>query len=190
MSVECDKFRSTDLVGRQPFVVVFFSSWCRVCDKKMPMVQAAIEEMGDEVPFVGVVLDDDDTWQNVGPFVQRFGLTLPLVRGTRYRSFALGYNPMQSVPVVVVVGRDGYVVDLQVGYSPFDYNRLVGALEVAKRAPKSSPGRRRPHASPDADRSKGAPEREEPESAPLAPHMPESAAEPPRPTSAILRSVE
>lgn len=188
VSVECDQFRSKDLVGRRPFVVVFFSSWCRVCDKKMPMVQAAIEEMGDEVPFVGVVLDDDDTWQNVGPFVQRFGLTLPLVRGTRFRSFALGYNPMQSVPVVVVVGRDGYVVDLQVGYSPFDYNRLVGAMEVAKRAPRSSPGGRRPNESPGPGGS--APRHEEPESAPLSPHMPESAAEPPRPTSAIMRPVE
>jgi thiol-disulfide isomerase/thioredoxin len=132
-TVDCRNFKSGDLVGKRPFVLVFFSSWCRVCDRKMPAVRAAAAALGNQIDFIGVALDEDETWENVPSFIERHGLAFPIVRGAAYRSFSLGYDPIGSIPVVVVVGRDGVVVDLQVGYSPFDYNRLVGAAALAEK---------------------------------------------------------
>jgi peroxiredoxin len=132
-TVDCKNFKSGELVGKRPFVLVFFSSWCRVCERKMPAVRAAAAALGNQIDFIGVALDEDETWENVSPFVERHALSFPIVRGAAYRSFSLGYDPMGSIPVVVVVGRDGVVVDLQVGYSPFDYNRLVGAAALAEK---------------------------------------------------------
>lgn len=134
-TTDCAQLDSDELVGKRAFVLVFFSSWCGVCEKKLPLVQAAREKLGPGIPFYGVVLDNEDTWSDVDPYVERLGLELPLVRGARFRRFALGYNPYQGVPVVVVIGRNGYVVDLQIGYSPYDYTRLLGAAELAMKIP-------------------------------------------------------
>lgn len=145
-TLDCRNFKSGEMVGKRPFVLVFFSSWCGVCERKMPAVRAAAAALGSQIEFIGVALDEDETWKNVSSFVERHGLEFPIVRGTHYRSFSLGYDPLGSIPVVVVVGRDGVVVDLQVGYSPFDYNRLVGAAALAEQVrpdalpiPSSSP---------------------------------------------------
>lgn len=137
-TLDCQNLKSGDIVGKRPFVLVFFSSWCKVCERKMPAVRAAAAALGNHVDFVGVALDEDETWDNVSTFVERHRLSFPIVRGAHYRTFSLGYDPFGSIPVVVVVGRDGRVVDLQVGYSPFDYNRLVGAAALAER-PKADP---------------------------------------------------
>jgi thiol-disulfide isomerase/thioredoxin len=139
MTLDCRSLKSGELVGKRPFVLVFFSSWCRVCDRKMPAVRAAAAAVGNDVDFIGVALDEDETWKNVPSFIERHGIAFPVVRGTRYRSFSYGYDPLGSIPVVVVVGRDGVVVDLQVGYSPFDYNRLVGAAALAEKARPGTP---------------------------------------------------
>jgi thiol-disulfide isomerase/thioredoxin len=132
-SVDCRPLRSEELVGRRPLVLVFFSSWCGVCDMKMPLVREAARRAGGTVEFVGVALDDDDTWDAVPSFVGRHHLAFPLVRGMRFPAFTLGYNPFGGVPVVVVVGIDGRLVDLQVGYSPADLGRLLVATEIAGR---------------------------------------------------------
>jgi thiol-disulfide isomerase/thioredoxin len=132
-TTECEVLDSERIMGGKPLVLVFFSSWCGVCDKKMPIIRAAIDVIGDEATFIAVALDDDDTWAEVGPFLDRHRVSMPLIRGDRFRRFSLGYNPFRSIPVVVVVGRDSVIVDLQVGMSPFDYNRLLGAVEIGKR---------------------------------------------------------
>ena len=43
----------------------------------------------------------------------------------------MGYNPFRSVPVVVIVGRSGRVVDVQVGVREGDAPRLLRALDMA-----------------------------------------------------------
>ncbi|MEO8181618.1 MAG: hypothetical protein ABI895_22510, partial [Deltaproteobacteria bacterium] len=48
-SERCEIFDSRELVGKQPFVVVFFASWCSVCEHKMPLVRHALAERSDEV---------------------------------------------------------------------------------------------------------------------------------------------
>jgi len=132
-TTDCQRIDSSQLIGRSAFVVVFFSSWCGVCDRKMPVIEAAARALAGRVPFIGVVLDSDETWPAVGDFVARHDVTLPLVRGPAYRRFSLSYNPFGSIPVVVIVGRDGNVLDAQVGYSAFDYNRLVAMADLASR---------------------------------------------------------
>ena len=133
-TLDCQKFSSSDFVGRRAFALVFFSSWCHVCEKKMPMIRRAIADLSPALAFVGVSLDDDETWSEVKPFLDRHRVSLPIVRGARFRSFAQGYDPFGSIPVIVVVGLSGEVVDVQVGYTAFDYNRLVAASVLAREA--------------------------------------------------------
>lgn len=131
-SERCEIFDSRALVGKQPFVVVFFASWCSVCEHKIPAIREALLERGAELTTLFVSLDDDDGWAGTEQFLARHGLVPnSAVVGRDHLSFSLGYNPFRSVPVVVVVGRSGRVVDVQVGVHDGDDERLDEALDVA-----------------------------------------------------------
>ncbi len=124
---------SRQLVGERAFVVVFFATWCAVCDLKLPLLRRALETTAP-VTVIGVSVDDPQTWPKVAPYLKRHGLTsMPLVRAQRYPAFAISYNPFSTVPLVVVVGQNGGLVDYQIGYAPNDGQRLEQAVRLAKR---------------------------------------------------------
>lgn len=130
-SMECRVFDSYDLVGKRPFVVVFFASWCSVCEHKMPALRAALAGRA-ELTALFVSLDDQETWAETEAFLQRHGVSRSAaVAGRDFLGFSLGYNPFRSVPVVVVVGRSGRVVDVQIGVREGDEERLALALDAA-----------------------------------------------------------
>lgn len=126
---------SAQLIGKRAFVFVFFATWCGVCERKLPEVQRALHVAGEGVLAVGVPVDDESTWEHVPGFVRRFDIGLPLVRGLDHRRFASSYDPFDAVPAVIVVGRNGYVLDAQVGWAPSHYRRLLVALELARTIP-------------------------------------------------------
>ncbi|HEU4579947.1 MAG TPA: redoxin family protein [Polyangiaceae bacterium] len=131
-SERCEIFDSRELVGKQPFVVVFFASWCSVCEHKFPLIHRALEEHGDDVKALFVSLDDDEGWADTEQFLARNDMVpTSAVVGRDYMPFSLGYNPFRSVPVVVVVGRSGRVVDVQIGVRDGDEDRLEEALDIA-----------------------------------------------------------
>ncbi len=123
--------RSRDLVGQKPFVVVFFATWCQVCEIKLPLVKAALERTPD-VELLLVSVDEADTWGHVPGYLREQRLAdHPVVSGLENPRFTLGYDPMGAVPLVVVVGRDGRLVDYQIGLTGNDGPRLVDALARA-----------------------------------------------------------
>jgi thiol-disulfide isomerase/thioredoxin len=124
---------SHQLVGERPFVVVFFATWCAVCDLKMPLLRQALAATGP-VDVIGVSVDDARTLGKVAPYLKHHGLTnVPIVPARSFPTFAVSYNPFSTVPLVVVVGQNGGLVDYQVGYSPDDEQRLEAAVRLAKR---------------------------------------------------------
>lgn len=137
-SADGKSFASKAWIGREPFVLVFFATWCRVCDLKLPLVAEALAPHPDLAVLV-VSLDDADSWEEVPAFLKRVGLHHPVVRGTSFPRFALAYDPLQTVPVVAVVGRNGYLVDYQVGFSRSHGPRLAAALELAVRMSTDAP---------------------------------------------------
>jgi peroxiredoxin len=131
-------FDSDALIGKQPFVVAFYATWCKVCEFKLPDLLDVLREAG-EVAAIGVSVDDVDTWENVERWTARHRLPFPTVRGASFPRFAMSYDPFQTVPVVAVVGRNGYLVDYQIGYSSTHRERLIAAVELAQRMTPDSP---------------------------------------------------
>lgn len=122
---------SERLLAERPLVMVFFSSWCPVCDKKLPIVRKALDELRSRVHVLGIVLDEADTWSNVAPYVERHRLHFPMVRGDRHPNFATAYNPISGVPWVLVIDESGFIVDAQLGLAPSHYDRLITAVDLA-----------------------------------------------------------
>jgi hypothetical protein len=122
---------STALVGNEPFIVFFFATWCSMCDQKMPHVRRALEATGP-VKVIGVSLDESSTWPHAPGYLKEHGINVPLVRGSDYPRFALSYNPFSMIPLVVIVGRNGGLVDFQMGYANNDRERLIAAVQLAR----------------------------------------------------------
>jgi thiol-disulfide isomerase/thioredoxin len=131
-SQDCQIFDSAELIGKRPFAVVFFASWCEVCEAKFPLLGRALRERADELTSVFVSLDDAAQWPGTEALLAENGLEpKAAVAGRDFLSFSLGYDPFRSVPVVVIVGRSGRVVDIQIGVRDGDEDRLEDALDSA-----------------------------------------------------------
>jgi peroxiredoxin len=137
-TADCQVVDSRDLIGKRAFVVAFFATWCSVCEYKLPLLKRALERHPGQLPLVLVSLDDSDTWPEVPEYLERHGLGLSAVRGHDFMGFSAGYNPFGGVPVTVVVGRSGRVLDVQVGVRRSDYARLMWAMDTALAEPPES----------------------------------------------------
>lgn len=132
-SVDGQVFDSTTLVGDRAFVFVFFATWCRMCDHKLAAVRRGLDRLG-QVTMIGVSVDDAETFAAVTPFLEEHGLKMPIVPALENPKFAIEYNPFQTVPLVVVVGKNGGLVDYQLGYQgDGDEERFVRAVKLARR---------------------------------------------------------
>ena len=132
-----DSLDSAELFGKSATVVVFFATWCKVCEVKLPLVRETLADYG-EVRTIAVSLDDGSTFHRAPEYLERHGLRMPLVRGALYPEFVLAYDAPLGVPMVVIVGRDGTVVDVQSGWASGHGERLRAALDAA-RSPRKAP---------------------------------------------------
>ena len=129
-SVPADTLDSASLIGAKPFVIVFFTSWCAVCARKMPIIRKALEVAGGGIVTLGVSLDEDETWAQVAPYVERHQLPFKIVRGETATAFTGALDPRGSFPIVYVVARDGAVAEVQLGLQPDHGARLQQALRA------------------------------------------------------------
>jgi hypothetical protein len=127
------RLRSDELVGREPIILIFFATWCQVCTKKLPFVRQAIRESGP-IRTVFVSVDDERTWFQAPDYLREQRLDGALVSGRAHPNFVVSYNPFHAVPLVVVVGQDGQLVDYQMGYSEEHQQRLTSAIRIASAA--------------------------------------------------------
>lgn len=125
------QLKSVDLVGREPFVVVFFATWCQVCDMKLPVLKRVFEELGP-ITTIMVSVDDAETWPHVPGYLKEHDVKFPVVSALAYPRFSASYNPFQAVPLVVVVGQNGGLVDYQMGFADTHQKRLSDAIRVAR----------------------------------------------------------
>ena len=128
-----EPYSSTALVGQQPFVAVFFATWCDYCKDQLKSLASALDQVGPMV-VIPVSADGSETWDRVPGYLASFGLHQPVVRAHEYPKFSISYDPFDTVPVLVIVGRNGELVDYHLGYDPADAARLVASLRLAKNA--------------------------------------------------------
>ena len=124
-------YSSKTFVGRQPFVTVFFATWCDYCGVELKTMQHAFEQVG-AMPVIPVSVDGPETWGQVSAYLASFGIHDHAVRASEYPGFAASYNPFDTLPLLVVVGRNGGLVDCLLGYDPAHADRLLASLRLAK----------------------------------------------------------
>lgn len=95
----------------KPLVVNFFASWCAECVAEMPAFESVHQELGDQVAFLGVNLQDQ--LSDATELVESTGVTYDIARDP---SGALAAAlSVVGMPSTYFVSADGEVVGSEVG---------------------------------------------------------------------------
>jgi thiol-disulfide isomerase/thioredoxin len=139
-----------DLADYRGQVVVMnaWGSWCGPCNREMPLLVEAAEELGDTAAFVGINLRDPSR-ENALAFERQYGVTYPSVDGSTDPSVLLGFGSQRprNVPFTAIIDARGQVAALIPGEVPGKVTLIDLVEEIA--AEGASPwgsGSRRPPA--------------------------------------------
>jgi peroxiredoxin len=104
-----------DLRGRV-VLLNFFATWCAPCRQEIPDLERLYKRFNAQgLEIVGIALDMEGATL-LNPFVQRYGITYPVVLGTR--EVVVDYGGIRGIPTTVFIDRDGRVAKHFVGFRP------------------------------------------------------------------------
>ena len=119
--------RLDELVGK-PVVLNFWASWCEPCRAELDAFATLRATYGDAVPLLTVSYEEAGVAR---AFLTAQHADLPLIEDPTRAIFDL-YS-VSSLPVTIVLGRDGTVRYVSVG--EVGWNELQAAVEAAKLDP-------------------------------------------------------
>lgn len=100
-----------DHLGGRPTLVNLWASWCSVCRKEMPVLEAAYRSHNGNIQFVGV-----DTLDETGPaadFLEQTGADYPQLYDQQGE--LLKYSRIPGLPVTLLLDADGKEIARHVG---------------------------------------------------------------------------
>ena len=90
----------------KPVVLNFWATWCRPCWEEHPTLTATAKSVGDQVQFVGVVFQDDES--KIVDFLRERGWAYPTLVDEKGKT-AIAYG-VGGVPETFFLDRKGNIV--------------------------------------------------------------------------------
>ncbi len=119
-------FRLSDYLGKKVVLLDFWSTFCEPCKAEFPHLRALYQANKDKgLLVVGVAMDGPESVSDVPAFVKRYGVDFPVVLDEDSHIASL-YDPKKSMPLSVLIARNGRITVVREGYNPGD-EKLVGA---------------------------------------------------------------
>jgi thiol-disulfide isomerase/thioredoxin len=107
-------------------ILDFWATWCGPCRKGIPDLIELQKEFGKDIIVIGISLDND-TKENVVPFIQRMGVNYPIAYGTY--EVTQQYGGVESIPTSFVINKRGEIVARHVGLvAKSNYSELIKKL--------------------------------------------------------------
>ena len=103
----------SDLRG-QAVLVNLWATWCPPCRAEMPAIEKVYNEYKDQgFVVLAVNMTYQDTFADIAPFVEEYGLTFPIPLDTD-ASVGPAYG-LSSLPTSFFIDRDGIINEVVVG---------------------------------------------------------------------------
>ena len=124
-------FRLSDHLGREVVLLDFWSTFCEPCKAEFPHLRAMYEKDKTRgLLVVGVSMDGPESVADVPAFVRRYAIAFPIIFDDDSRIASL-YDPKKSMPLSVLIARDGHILVVREGYNPGDEGLVEGDVARA-----------------------------------------------------------
>ena len=110
-------------------VVNFWATWCPPCRQELKVVEKELINRFKGKDFVFLPISRGEVKKTVEAFRKQNGYTFPMgldPKQTIYKKYASNYIPRNFV-----VGKDGKVIYVSVGYEPKEFAEMVEVIEKA-----------------------------------------------------------
>jgi thiol-disulfide isomerase/thioredoxin len=116
-------------------VVSFWATWCPYCLKELPILQGIQKVVGeDKIRVIAVNTESRDTFHRAAKALKDLGLLMTYDPG-RDAETAFGVN---GLPHMVIVGRDGRILNVYRGYDESSLDAIVADINRAVAVQASS----------------------------------------------------
>jgi thiol-disulfide isomerase/thioredoxin len=129
MTLKDERLHLADYAGKA-VVISFWASWCPYCLKELPVLYNIQKAAKGRLQVVAINTEDDETFRKVSRIMRSFEIGMSYDPDGKARK-AFGVN---GIPHMVIVGRDGRIVQVYRGYDESslqdivaDINRAIGA---------------------------------------------------------------
>ena len=110
-------------------VVTFWATWCPQCIKELPILEAVQNKVGkDQIVIIAINTEEAEVFRRAAR-VMRKSMHLELVSDSSGNAQkAYGVN---GIPHMVIIGRDGHILQVHRGYSEGSLEEIVAEINLA-----------------------------------------------------------
>ena len=109
-----------DYLGDKVVLMTFFTTWCKPCMKEHPHLQDFWEDYEDDgLMVIAISSDEPGSISEVRAWIRRYKLTFPVLLDSDF-AVTRQYDPDESFPLTMLIGRDGVIHHIYQGYNAGD----------------------------------------------------------------------
>lgn len=117
-----------DLKGKV-VLLNFWATWCPPCRQELTRVQKDLIDRFKGKDFVFLPISRQEKYETVKAFREQTGYSFPMGLDTDRKVFSLFAT--ESIPRNFLIGKDGKIVFMEIGYSEESFQKLIQEIEKA-----------------------------------------------------------